>query len=192
MNIILKTDDKILLQVRKLYTNDHIINEIWKFLATDLVYLIPVFLVIVWFAHTKARAASIRGAVVGFFGWQVLTRLIAMVWYRPRPVDSGLGLKELVFHRPTYSFPSDHALFAFAVAAAFYFAGHKKIGIALYIVAFIISVSRVVVGVHFPLDVIVGGLLGVLMSWLAWHYRGYFDPIVVAPITKIMQWLHLA
>ncbi len=192
MNIILKTDEKLLFQARKLYSSNNLVNEIWKFLAKDLVYLIPVFLVISWFTYAKAREASIRGALTGAFGWLVLTPLISHIWYRPRPVDSGLGLKEILFHRPTYSFPSDHALFAFAVASAFYFAGHKKIGITLYVAATLIALSRVVVGVHYPLDVVTGAIIGITLSWLVWHLRIYFDPYITRPIIQVMKFIHLA
>jgi undecaprenyl-diphosphatase len=191
-NIVLNTDEKILFELRKLIGKSLVLDDIWRLLAIDLVYLIPVFLVINWFLNVKSREASIRGTIMGAFGWLVLTRLISLIWYRPRPVDSGIGIKEFVFHRPTYSFPSDHALFSFAVASGFYFGGQKKIGIVLYIVAFLISFSRVVVGVHFPLDVLAGALLGIGLSWLAWHFRGNFDPIFVQPIIAFAKWLHLA
>lgn len=66
----------------------------------------------------------------------------------------------------SYSFPSGHA--AIAWACAFVLARKKpKWRWGLYLLAFFISFSRVFIGKHFPLDVIVGGLLGLGIGEIA-------------------------
>lgn len=57
------------------------------------------------------------------------------------------------------SFPSGHALYAFMMATllATWFPRYR---IILYIAAGFIAWTRIYLGVHFPTDVIVGGLLG--------------------------------
>ena len=63
------------------------------------------------------------------------------------------------------SFPSNHAAnsFALALIISFFFPRLKKM---LYILAFIISFSRVYIGVHYPLDILYGACLGILASYL--------------------------
>ncbi|PCJ98338.1 MAG: phosphatase PAP2 family protein [Flavobacteriaceae bacterium] len=68
-----------------------------------------------------------------------------------------------------YGYFSAHA--ANSAAIAFFFAfllgkQVKYIGIILVIWAFIVAYSRIYIGVHFPLDVVTGLLIGLLMSWL--------------------------
>jgi len=61
------------------------------------------------------------------------------------------------------SFPSGHAIIFGALATSLYFI-HKKLGITYLILAIVIGFSRVVAGVHFPVDIAFGLLLGILIS----------------------------
>jgi undecaprenyl-diphosphatase len=61
------------------------------------------------------------------------------------------------------SFPSGHA--AFYSAIAFYILlKDKKLGIFALICAFLISVSRVFVGVHWPIDIVAGFIVGLISA----------------------------
>ena len=63
-----------------------------------------------------------------------------------------------------WSFPSNHAANSFAFATVLsYFFGQKKV--MLYTLASIIAFSRVYVGVHYPLDIICGAIVGYILSW---------------------------
>ena len=63
-----------------------------------------------------------------------------------------------------WSFPSNHAANSFAFATVLsYFFEQKKV--VLYTLAFIIAFSRVYVGVHYPLDIIFGAVVGYILSW---------------------------
>lgn len=74
-------------------------------------------------------------------------------------------LEELSFADAlTPSFPSRHAVLAvvIAVLAASYFPRRKLL---LYAWAVLVMTSRLVLGLHFPHDVIAGGLLGLALAW---------------------------
>jgi len=64
------------------------------------------------------------------------------------------------------SFPSSHALNNFAIATFFIVLfPNKRSMYWLYLAAFIISVSRIYEGLHYPSDVIGGAGIGVLMGY---------------------------
>ena len=63
------------------------------------------------------------------------------------------------------SFPSGHTAVSFAAATAIY-AINKKWGIAAYIFAAVMGFSRLYLGVHFPLDVVCGAVVGVIAAKL--------------------------
>ena len=67
------------------------------------------------------------------------------------------------------SFPSGHATL-FAGLAVAIFLVHRKIGIFFIIITFLISITRVIAGVHFPIDIIVGWLLGGGVSYATYWY----------------------
>ena len=64
------------------------------------------------------------------------------------------------------SFPSDHAVLFFALAAGLYRA-HRPFGIAgLLWAAIVVSFPRVYLGLHWPTDIIAGAALGIAFGWL--------------------------
>jgi undecaprenyl-diphosphatase len=87
---------------------------------------------------------------------------------RPRPVSTNFNQFQLFPTRSCpidFSFPSGHAATAFAAATILaYF--DKKRRWFYYIVAILISYSRIFLGCHYFLDVIFGALIGYIVSRL--------------------------
>jgi hypothetical protein len=81
----------------------------------------------------------------------------------------------LGIYRPSFrSFPSGHtATIACAVSLLILYFGRTKYIWALVLLAVAVGGSRVVIGVHWPLDVAVGGLIGSMVAivgaWLAYQ-----------------------
>jgi undecaprenyl-diphosphatase len=63
------------------------------------------------------------------------------------------------------SFPSGHAAGSFAFAT-FFSCLDRRAAWVLFPAAFLVAASRIVLGVHYPSDVIVGALLGSTIGWL--------------------------
>jgi undecaprenyl-diphosphatase len=59
----------------------------------------------------------------------------------------------------TFSFPSNHAVNNFA-AAVFFYILYPKLKWALFITAFLVAVSRVYLGLHYPSDIAGGAVIG--------------------------------
>lgn len=77
---------------------------------------------------------------------------------------------DLAINCPTdFSFPSGHSMAAFLTASILYHI-HKKWGIAAFVLAVLMAVSRVYLYVHFPSDVIIGAVLGLGLAALV---KGY-------------------
>ena len=72
-----------------------------------------------------------------------------------------------------FSFPSGHTSGAFLVATALTIL-LPPVGIAGYLYgwAALVALSRVILGVHFPLDTLAGALLGGSLAWVALQLTG--------------------
>ena len=64
-----------------------------------------------------------------------------------------------------WSFPSNHAAnsFVFATILSYFYEKYK---ILLFSIASIIAFSRVYVGVHYPMDIFFGSIIGYIFSWM--------------------------
>jgi undecaprenyl-diphosphatase len=97
--------------------------------------------------------------VIAYFGSGAVSDVIKLSVDRARPVDH-----PLVPEPTSHSFPSGHATTSFACASTLApFVGRRR-GTVLYVLAAAIAYSRVYVGVHYPLDVLAGALLGLAVA----------------------------
>jgi|TARA_Y100000996_G_scaffold25525_1_gene18255 undecaprenyl-diphosphatase len=94
----------------------------------------------------------------------ICAQILKPFFERIRP--SHLNLEEvnlLTSKGGKWSMPSNHAanMFSLAIVLSYFYKKYKPL---LFLLAILISFSRVYVGVHFPGDVIVGGFIGVFIS----------------------------
>ena len=64
-----------------------------------------------------------------------------------------------------YSFPSNHASnsFVFATVLSYFYDKRNSL---LFLLASTIAFSRIYVGVHYPLDIVFGSIIGYVISWI--------------------------
>lgn len=94
----------------------------------------------------------------------VLNSLLRKVIGRERPF-SAEGVKCYIEHKNDGSFPSNHAACSMVIAVSWAACSVGAAGVFV-LMAVITGISRVFVGVHYPLDVLVGWLIGVLFGFL--------------------------
>ncbi len=131
----------------------------------------PVYLLAAWLLSAWRPRWLPRGNVAAFgvgFGlgaWAVGLLKVSLDFPRPLAV---LGALVHVIGAPEYrySFPSGHSAFAFLLAASLSPGTRAPVRIVLWCFACGVALSRVVVGAHFPADIVGGALLGVLASYL--------------------------
>ena len=103
----------------------------------------------------------------------VLVEIIRWFWFRPRPFVSH-QIISLIFHENTGSFPSGNMAFFFALSAVVY-VFNKKIGWLFFLGSFLMGLARIFVGVHYPLDILVGALVGIFSGWLVYYLFNFYQ-----------------
>lgn len=91
--------------------------------------------------------------------------ILKPLFIRPRP-DLSVDAIIVDLINKGYSFPSGHAAVAFAGATVLS-VYESRYRLWLYILAFLIAMSRIYLGKHYPSDIIIGAILGYLIGTLA-------------------------
>ena len=123
----------------------------------------------VWFfkqPREKQKRLLLFAAVVFPIVYAV-SRFIAMFYYNPRPfmVDN---FTPLIPHEPNNGFPSDHTLLSAAIATVIYPLS-KKVGAISWVLAILVGTSRVLAGIHHPIDIAGSIIIAILMGLIIYQ-----------------------
>ena len=143
-------------------------------LADDLIYLIPVLLLVLWLWGDGARRnQAIKACLVTLLALGA-NQVIGLVWQHPRPFMIGLG-HAWIPHAADSSFPSDHLTVFAGIGLTLLFSGAFRIAAAVLVTGFSVAWTRVFLGLHFPLDMVgavaVTGVAYIVVSPL-WRMTG--------------------
>lgn len=112
--------------------------------------------------------------------------------FRPRP-ETVSTIEPLIKHLPDNSFPSGHAIFAGSSILAGFLYTRRWIAWVLLITGVIMVLSRVLAGIHYPGDILVGFIIGFLGAFTVytWRDREFMKkmllvyPVKIATIFKL-------
>lgn len=160
-----------------LFVNVQLANPVTDWLmpiiTSDMVlrvlYAIVVLLVL-WKGNRQLRWTALVSGVALLLTDQISAHYLKSYFERPRPCHSLDHVNLLVNCGAGFSMPSAHAANAFGQAAVWGLRARTYLW-ALLVVAFLIAISRVFVGVHYPGDVLVGMFVGASVG-IAVHYFG--------------------
>ena len=97
-------------------------------------------------------------------GAYIASFVIKNIFKIPRPFISNPSIHALI-SETGYGFPSGHATTFMALAVALFFL-NRKAGYIFGIIALLIGTARILAGVHTPLDIFAGYVLGVIFAFL--------------------------
>lgn len=115
------------------------------------------FMFLIYKSFMKGKVFVIYTFTI-IFSW-FLAFILKLIFQIERPFIE-LSLTPL-FYETGYSFPSEHMALLSALSLVFYKI-NRKIGILMLVFTLLVGVSRMVIGVHYTLDVTAGLVLGVL------------------------------
>jgi undecaprenyl-diphosphatase len=129
---------------------------------------------IAWYALMAVLLLRYRNEAVIPVAHMIVVGLVCTAAYkwlktrtlRPRPYQLHSSIQHFIAPLDRFSFPSGHTLHAVAfslVAAAYY----PALTGALTVFSLLIATSRVVLGLHYPSDVIAGAAIGAAIAFLS-------------------------
>lgn len=150
------------------YLSNPILDRFMPFITNEDNWIIPIlFLIIFLFTGAQKKGRITLFLLILSLS---LTDIICAQYIKPfiervRPSHLSLeGINLLVKKGGKWSMPSNHSanMFAFSVILSYFYNRYRHL---LFSLAYVIAFSRVYVGVHFPGDVIIGGVIGYMISW---------------------------
>lgn len=135
------------------------------------------------FKKTRATGAMMGVALLcGFLvGNMTLKPLIGRI--RPYDANEMRDVALLVERLSDFSFPSGHTL-ASLEGATVLLIRDKRLGIPAMIAAILVALSRLYLYVHYPTDVLVGAILGVLFAFFAvWFVKAVWKKFTKNELT---------
>lgn len=136
-----------------------LIKNIALFFSYIFIYFILLF-TLFWILYNKKKVSSLILLFISLFSTWFFIRLLKIIFALPRPV-----LENPLIIEKGFSFPSEHSAFLMALAIVILYL-NKKLGIFFILFALLIGLSRIVLGVHYPIDVFFGWLIGWLFAFI--------------------------
>ncbi len=164
MEAFFELDGNILLWIQEYIRNDFL-TPIFKFITHlgDEGYVwIAIAVLLLFVKNYRKVGLMVGGSLLGslLFNNMIVKNIVA----RPRPYRMMEELTILIPEPGEYSFPSGHTSSSFAAGVVLYLMLPKKYGIPAMVLAFLIGISRLYVGVHYPTDVLGGMVMGALLA----------------------------
>ena len=180
MKTIEHLDEQLFLYLNSLHVT--YLDSLMVFVSSYLFWgiLFALCAAILFYYHRSIKELFFYGAGTSLV--VIFTNVVKIFIKRPRPIhhEEWKGvIHSIDKYSEHYSFFSSHAasVFCFCFFVFLSLPKHRWIGYIAMLFSFIIAYSRIYVGKHFPGDVLVGAIVGLLFGWISWMIsRKYFSP----------------
>lgn len=187
MSAIISADETLFFWMNGLAGKVPVLDWLMRLFGDDyfIFTIMPLLLLFLWFGFrsTPQREINQKAALcaVGAVGLAALV-IHFLTDYGPdrlRPYEAYPDLVNLIaYPRTDPSFPSESAAVAFAFATGIWLVKGGRLAAAMFIMAVLHCVARIYVGVHYPMDVLAGVVIGALGSLAA------FGILHIEPVPK--------
>jgi len=177
MQQILKLDSQFTSFLTSLFPHNQFFNLFFSFFSlrgSSILIWIIIIAILVIFEEKRDRKFIIY-FLITFLTTSFLVNIVFKnIFQRPRPVfvktSAGKPTSKISNCPTDYSFPSGHATTAFAAATTLTFFDKKRRWF-YYLIASTIAYSRIYLYCHYFGDVIIGAIIGYLISRLFLHVK---------------------
>ncbi len=145
--------------------SSYVLDVIMPFITDKSHLIIPavILIILVIIRHKSAEIRTVIVLILTILMTDFTASVLKDIVMRVRPCHAIDGVHLLTGCGGSYSFPSNHAA-NITAAMVFLSLRYRKYTPLFLFFAAAVSYSRVYVGVHYPIDVIGGALLGTLLA----------------------------
>lgn len=168
-------------------TNYDLVQTLVLFFADIPIFFLPIFLLWTWIYYTYKKNPNLwleidqnknllekEKLLYIFYSivlWLLISLIIQQIIHVDRPEEAIKWVwKLLLDHIPDASFPSDHATVSVTFLTSLFLAWYKKTWLIYTIPVVLMLLSRVILWVHWPFDIIVWALVWIFSSIVTFKY----------------------
>lgn len=141
------------------------LDALMIFGADYLVFIIAFIIILAFFIGGKKEKRAVFLAILGGILTLIIIPIIHHFIQTPRPF-AVLNINPLIrLNSIMDSFPSTHSSLMAVIAFAFWFS-KSKLTIPLIIAMLLVGFCRIFTGVHYPIDILGGILLGFITTYI--------------------------
>lgn len=192
LEFILEADKQLFLALNGFHAVG--LDSFMLFLTAELTWL-PLYALLLWLAYQKLKWRKAGILLVGIalviaLADQTTSSLMKPYFKRLRPshepalatlVHTAKDAKGNAYKGGKYGFASSHAANTYALALFFFLALGRQGRLKwLFAWATLVSYTRIYLGVHYPLDVLCGALVGLFWAWVAYRLLKRFLVVSVS------------
>ena len=148
-----------------LQSNQTILTSLMVFGAEYLIYLTLIGIFIITFKGKVRERKALLLTLLALPIVVIIIKMIHLFFYEPRPFVS-LHIAPLISHKADASFPSRHTAIMSAIAFAYLYCKSKWAPLFI-LLTFWVGLSRIYVGIHYPLDILGAVIVGIVAVIIA-------------------------
>lgn len=157
-------DGTLLLHIQDVTQNNLLDRFFIFFTALGDYGIIWIALGLLLICFKKTRTSGILLLVSLLFTHLLNSVVLKEIINRPRPYETLPDIRRLIAEHHESSFPSGHAATAFGSGFVLMLREKNYLRWGSLVIAVLIAFSRLYVGMHYPLDVLTGSLVGIAMA----------------------------
>lgn len=155
--------DIVLFRLINIHESIPLLDSLMVFMTNKAYLFFFLFVAIAIIKEGKKALLPILLLIIAWILSDGVGNILKNTIERPRPFLVIEDVRMLVGHRTSFSFPSNHAV-TYTAGATVLWSFFRYLRIPAMVVAFMVAISRVYIGVHYPSDVLGGAVLGIVIA----------------------------
>lgn len=157
------------------------LNPLMALIAENMIFVLAAAVIFFLFSGKGVNRLMIVTGFIAIAAAELVGKIVGSLHSNNQPFAELSEVNTLIDMSVNNSFPSDHTIIFFTMTVSFWLFKRKHHNLWV-VLAFIVGLSRIWVGVHYPADVAAGAMIGATMA-----YIGYLSLPNVSFMKKLVR-----
>lgn len=143
------------------------LNPLMALIAENMIFVLAAAVIFFLFSGKGVNRLMIVTGFIAIAAAELVGKIAGSLHSNNQPFAELSEVNKLIDMSVNNSFPSDHTIIFFTMTVSFWLFKRKHHYLWV-VLAFIVGLSRIWVGVHYPADVAAGAMIGATMAYIGY------------------------